>query len=72
MSRYHLSAIHKELFRVRASGEPAEIGDVYINALDNGLPEFKKLVADYGLTCKWLKTTGRYFVEKPFTSRSQA
>ncbi len=61
---YHQQAIHKTLFRVRESGEPNEIGDVYINALDGGLPEFKEMVHAYGLTCKWLKTTGRYLVEK--------
>lgn len=62
---YHKQAINRALFQVRESGEPNEIGDVYINSLDGGLPEFKEMVNAYGLTCKWLKTTGRYFVEKP-------
>jgi hypothetical protein len=62
---YHLNAIKNALKNVDLSGEPAEIGAVYINHLDNGLAEFTNLVSLYGLTCKWDKTTGRYVVEKP-------
>ena len=62
---YHKTAINKVLYRVRASGEPCEVGDIYINSLDRGLPEFKEMVNAYGLSCKWDKTTGRYVVEKP-------
>lgn len=61
---YHLDAIKGALKGVELSGEPAEIGAVYIGHLHHGLAEFNNLVTRYGLTSKWDKTTGRYVVEK--------
>lgn len=63
--QYHLKAIKGALKSVQVSGEPTEIGDVYIRYLDGGLSTFESLVKDFELTCKWDKTTGRYIVEKP-------
>ena len=63
--KYHYNAVINELRRVQLSGEPAEIGTVYIVALENGLDTLRQLAASHGLTCKWDKTTGRYIVEKP-------
>jgi hypothetical protein len=62
---YHLNAIKNALKNVDLSGEPVEIGDIYINHLKYRLAEFNNLVSLYGLTSKWDKTTGRYIVEKP-------
>jgi hypothetical protein len=62
---YHKTILNKYLYRVRASGDPCEVSDVYINSLDGGLPELKEMVNTYGLMCKWDKTTGRYVIEKP-------
>lgn len=61
---YHLKAIKGALKSVQMSGEPTEIGDIYIKYLEHGLSTFESLVKDFGLTCKWDKTTGRYIVEK--------
>jgi hypothetical protein len=61
---YHLNAIKNALKNVDLSGEPAEIGAVYIDHLNHGLAEFTNLVSLYGLTSKLDKTTGRYVVEK--------
>lgn len=63
--KYHLKAVLQELRRVQLSGEPAEVGGVYVGALENGVDTLRQLVASHGLTCKWDKTTGRYVVEKP-------
>lgn len=63
--KYHHNAVLKELRRVQLSGEPAEIGEVYISALENGLDTLRQLAARHDLTCKWDKTTGRYIIEKP-------
>ena len=63
--KYHLNAIKKELKRVQRSSEPAEIGAVYIGHLAGGFAQFEGLVKDFGLSCKWDKTTDRYIVEKP-------
>ena len=63
--QYHHKAVLKELRRVQLSGEPAEIGEVYIGALENGLDTLRQLAASHDLTCKWDKTTGRYIIEKP-------
>lgn len=62
---YHHNAVVKELSRVQLSGQPAEIGEVYVGALENGVDTLRQLAASYDLTCKWDKTTGRYIVEKP-------
>lgn len=62
---YHHNAVLKELRRVQLSGEPAEIGEVYVGALENGLYTLRELAASHDLTCKWDKTTGRYIIEKP-------
>ena len=62
---YHLKAIKFALKSVQMSGEPAEIGEIYIRHLDGGLSTFDGLVKDFELTRKWDKTTGRYVVEKP-------
>lgn len=63
--RYNLDAIKRALKSVELSGSPHEISDVYIRHLPGGLDQFKKLVSQYGLSCKLDKTTGRYIVEKP-------
>jgi hypothetical protein len=62
---YHHNAVVKELRRVASSGEPAEIGEVYVGALENGLDTLRQLAVSLDLTFKWDKTTGRYIVEKP-------
>jgi hypothetical protein len=63
MSNFHRIAINKELFRIRESREPNQIGQVWIAHLENGLDEFKEMVKSYGLTCKFMHNTGCYFVE---------
>ena len=63
--KYHLKAVLQELNRVQSSGEPAEIGEVYVGALENGVDTLRQLASSRGLSCKWDKTTGRYVVEKP-------
>jgi len=62
---YHLKAIKQKLKSVQMSGEPAEIGQVYIGYLAGGLDQFKELVNQHGLTCKFVQNTGRYYVERP-------
>jgi hypothetical protein len=62
---YHLKAVMKSLDSVRRSGQPAEIGEVYIEHLEYGLATFMELVDEFDLTCKRDKTTMRYIVEKP-------
>ena len=62
---YHLKAVKGVLKSVQMSGKPTEIGEVYIGNLEHGLSTFESLVKEFGLTCKWDKTTGRYIVEKP-------
>lgn len=62
---YHLKAVKKSLETVHLSGEPAEIGMIYIANLAGGLPEFEGLVKQFDLTCKRSKTADRYIVEKP-------
>lgn len=62
---YHLKAIVKSLESVCRSGQPAEIGEVYIGQLEHGVSTFLQLVDKFDLTCKLDKTTGRYIVEKP-------
>jgi hypothetical protein len=62
---YHLKAVKNVLKSVQLSGEPVEIGDVYIANLEHGLSTFESVVKDFELTSKWDKTTGRYIVEKP-------
>jgi hypothetical protein len=62
---YHLTAVKRALKSVQLSGEPAEIGAVYIGHLAGGFAQFEGLVKDFDLSCKLDKTTGRYIVEKP-------
>lgn len=63
--KYHLKAIKDVLKNVQTSGEPAEIGEIYISNIDGGLSTLKSLVKEFELTCKWDRATGRYIVEKP-------
>lgn len=62
---YHLKTVKRALKSVQLSGEPVEIGFIYIKHLEYGLATFESLVKDFDLTCKLSKTSDRYIVEKP-------
>jgi hypothetical protein len=58
----HESLVRKGLKAIQTSGEPNEFSPVWTNNLPMS---FESLVDEYGLSMKWLKNVGRYFVYKP-------